>query len=255
MCNVNSFRFLHWNILKLHKTATNKISHIKKVSDVISTLNPNIASLCEVSNLEELEIIAKLQKTRFTSHFVKSTDTRTGQNCGLITTFKPIVEPHIFSKKISKHFVSQFSIGKIKFALIGCHLISNPQSETNVKQRELQAFELKLQVDSLVDSGFEVILAGDINDFDNNIKDTSSSRSISNVVDIIKCNNNLMTISNFIRKSNRYTFQFEGNNVMLDHIFVTPRMHKLIKNVKIHHIKEKTIDDSDHDPIIIDFNV
>lgn len=251
MSYAKSFRFLHWNILKLQKTATNKASHLSRISNVIETLKPNIATLCEVGNAEELDVIN--QKHKFHSNFVKSTDTRTGQNCAMLSTFVPTIKPHIFSKHISKHFMTQFMFGQLKIAVISCHLLSNPQHELNIAQRENQARELKYMTDKLIACDVEVLLAGDINDFDNDVKDASESRSISNVVNIIKGNNCLITVGSFVKPKYRYTYTYEGNNVMLDHVFVTPKLLKLIKNVKIYHIKEKTVDDSDHDPFIVDF--
>lgn len=256
MGHINSFRFVYWNILKLHKNATNKQLHDERIANVICRLKPNIVSLCEVSDKEQLDYIGEKISTsrrKFSSYFVKSTDTRTCQNTGLLTTIKPIITPFVFSKHISKHYMAQFRFGQLNFALISCHLLANPQSEHTIVQRERQARELKLKIDSLVNSGCDVLLAGDLNDFDNDVQDASSSKSISNVLSIIKDNNALRNINNLIRQNDRYTYTYERNNVMIDHVLVTKGLYNAIKKISIHHIKEKTINDSDHDPIVVDF--
>lgn len=257
MTNVKSLRFLYWNILKLQNNAPNKQSHNKLIAEVIFKLKPNIVSLCEVSDKEQLDYIKTQTSTYnhiFSSHFVKSTDTRTYQNTGLLTTIVPTVVPYVFSKHISKHYVAQFKIEKLNIALISCHLISNPQCEIKMQQREKQAHELKIKVESLIESGYEVLLAGDLNDFDNDVRDASSSKSMTNVLSIIKMNGLIKTTNNLIKHKDRYTYTYENKNIMIDHVLMTNGLYKLIKKVSIHHIKEKTIDDSDHDPIIIDFS-
>jgi len=248
MIHTASLRVLHWNILKLRKTATNHISHIENISKTISHFDPTICSLCEISNSEQLEKINLKYK-----YFVKSRDVTTGQNCAMLSNIEPIIKPHIFSKHISKHYLSVFQMGKIKIAMIGCHLYAKPHLEENIKKRELQATELENKIKLLIDTNHQIILAGDINDYDDYICDASNSKPISNVVNIIKSNGKLLNVCNKIEQSNRYTYTFNNNNILIDHVFVTPLLYDLINNVKIHHIKNKINDDSDHNPMIIDF--
>lgn len=245
---VNSFRFLHWNILKLHKNAKNYDSHTQKISQTVKFLSPNISSLCEITNFNQLKTFDFQYK-----YFVKSKDTKTGQNCALISSIKPDINPYMFSNKISKHFISYFTIFNVKIALIGCHLLANPQSMHINNQREKQALVLQTKIKSLIQNNYEILLAGDINDFDNDICDASFSKSYSNVIEIIKNNGNLINLSKKLQQKDRYTYNFNNKNVMIDHIFTTQKLYNKIKHVDIYHIKEKTIDDSDHDPIIVDF--
>ncbi len=248
-----SFKFVHWNILKLPKYKNNNFEHDDNISKILNKLKPSIVSLCEVTNYDQLYNISKGMHNMI-PYFVKSLDTHTEQNCGILSKFIPFHFPSKFTKRVSKHCITKYIFGNMKIAIISCHLLANPHSEFILQQRQLQAIELKSKINSLIYDGHEVILAGDLNDFDNNIRDANNSKSITKVLEILK-EKNMINTDFLIDKQNRHTFTFNNKNVMLDHILVTPALLKSITNINIERVRNRSIDDSDHDPIIIEFDL
>lgn len=254
-------RVLHWNIQKLNRIGVEKQLHLENIAITIKKYSPNIVNLCEVSDYEQLESIKNIASTidrKYLAYFVKGTDTRTNQNTCLLTTLNPIISPHTFTKEISKHYSASFKIGCTTLSIIGCHLIANPSCELRMTKRENQARKLRVEIDSLIASGHEVLIAGDLNDFDNDVKDANFSNSISNVLDIIK-GKSFKTANELVNHKERYTYYYEGKNMMLDHILVSNKLFQKVKSVKIDHLRDNLfgnlVSNSDHDPIIIDFHI
>ena len=243
--------------MKLNKHAKNKEDHLNCIIKSINQMTPDIISMCELSNKDELDYIKyKLNNNdkKYFSYFIKSNDTHTEQNNSLISLVEPTITPHTFSNKISKHYTTTFDFQKVKLSLVSCHLLAFPNKIERIKQREDQAKILSCHVNNLVKNNHEVILAGDLNDTDNDVQDTNMSKSMSNVLDIIK-GNILTNTNNKIKQCNRYTYIHNNKKIMLDHVLVTTKLYNSIKKVSIKHIKNKSQDDSDHDPIMVDFNI
>ena len=119
------------------------------------------------------------------------------------------------------------------------------------------------------------MIVGDLNDFDNEILDVNNNVPTSKVLDILKGNEGnyknkykLFSVSNRILKQNRVSEVFDKNNTcyesMIDHILLSKNLFKHIKNVSIYNDFEHNCTDkinfkgyfnSDHNPIVIDFQI
>ena len=121
--------------------------------------------------------------------------------------------------------------------------------------------------------GYEIILIGDINDYDAEILDLNSNKPTSRVLDIMKGLEGqqkgtylLTNIAYRIEQNERYSEWWDSDNncntsmqtdlSMIDHILVTPEINKKIINAYIYHGYKEFCGklDSDHWPVVIDFN-
>jgi exonuclease III len=250
--SIMSLRLCHFNIQKLY--SGDIMQHRNKICSVIKKINPHILSLCEVTNLDELNEIGTKTNPNYYPYFVQSKDTKMCQNTGLLTTINPTIAPYSFTNNVAKHFATTLVIGKIKLALVSAHLTAFPLNPKKIKIRERQAYALKTKIDELIDLGNEVILTGDLNDFDGDILDNNGNDPMSNVLNILK-GNNLISTSEKLPRCKRYTYNHLGNKEMIDHVLVTPKLYKMIDSVNVFHQEKKSIHDSDHDPLIVDFNL
>ena len=109
----------------------------------------------------------------------------------------------------------------------------------------------------------EVIVLGDLNDFDGSVLDMNSNKPTSTVLEILKVNGGLTSVAEKIDQQERYTEWYDENNncvaspneySMIDHILVTPLIYSRITNAFIYHGYEEKCNtyQSDHFPVIID---
>ena len=223
---------------------------------------------------------------------IVGTDTSTGQNVGMLTLIDPIINLFRTETKysypisgsqcnyvgtgttgVSKHYITKFEMNGLKIAMISAHLLAYPTDSSRCSAREAQAQVLQEQIAGFIVEGLEVILLGDLNDFDNLIPDVNSNIPISKVLDILKGNAGLYSgeyelksISDKIPQSQRYSEYWDANSdcvvqpnefAMIDHILLTPNLYNLVTNAFSYHMYphscDKTTYNSDHDPVVIDF--
>lgn len=246
-----SLRLVHWNIQMLKSHDKRKPHHVDLICKKLINLNPNIASLCEVSDEDELMYIKNKINPSFYQYFTKGHDL-TRQNIGLITSVKPTVLPYVLDTSvIPKHSICGFNINGIDMQLISVHFLANPQNKARSSVRELQARTLSSVIEKL-SLHSEIIVAGDLNDFDPDVLDCNKNLPISNVLRIVK-GNNMLNTNLKLTSEQRYTYIYKQNKVMIDHILMTPKLFSMVKKVNVYRSGIKSINDSDHDPIVIDF--
>ena len=275
-----------WHTLEDAKT------HMTYISNTIKTLQPDIINFCEVEGCDELNELKDQLGTSYNAYLKKGTDTGTGQNVGMLTRIDPIVSLYRSEEKIaypiantkcgatdatgtsgvSKHYITEFNLFGLNVALIGAHLLAIPTDPSRCVQREAQAQVLQNIVYAYVQKGYEIILLGDMNDYDAEIEDINSFKPTSRVLDIIKGldgqQKNAYTLTNVayrIDQQERYSDWWDSDNncntsslndlSMIDHVLVTPEIDKLIINAYIYHGYKEYCGkwDSDHYPVIIDF--
>ena len=157
-----------------------------------------------------------------------------------------------------------------KISLISFHLIAYPMDPNRCAKREAQAKIIEQSIITEIEKGNEVIVMGDFNDYDNEINDANNDKPISQVLDIIKSNQNdkykLYNIAKQIPQEERFTNWWDKNEncestkdefVLIDHVLVTSKLLPKISNVKIDHGYDEYCNklDSDHYPIIFDLTI
>lgn len=274
-------------------TLSDAETHMSYVVNVIQALQPDIINFCEIEGCDELNMLKDQLDVTYNPYLKKGTDTSTGQNVGMLTKIDPVVSLYRSEEKVaypisgtkcgttsasgttgvSKHYITEFKIGTMNVAMIGAHLLAIPTDPSRCVQREGQAQVLQNIVSSYIQRGYEVILLGDMNDYDAEVLDLNSDNPTSRVLDIMKGLDGqqkgtytLTNIATRISQSERYTDWWDSDNncntssqkdlSMIDHILVTAGINKKITNAYIYHGYKEYCGkwDSDHWPVIIDIN-
>jgi exonuclease III len=273
------------------KTIEDAKTHTSYVSNVIKELNPDIINFCEVEGCDELSyVVDELADSSYKYYLKKGTDTSTGQNVGFLTRIDPMVNLYRTEVKVnypipgsncgytgtgssgvSKHYITEFTFGGMKVALIAAHLIAIPTDTARCAQREAQAQVLQYVVSEYVAKGYEIILLGDMNDYDAEIKDMNSNMPKSHALDILKGLNGekkgsytLTNVAYKVAQNERYSDWYDSDNncatssnkdySMIDHILVTSNIDKKIVKVFMYHGYTEYCGkwNSDHYPVVID---
>lgn len=266
-------------------------THMDYVKKVFDTINPDIMNLCEVEGCDELNMLCS-NKT-YHPYLIFGKDTSTGQNVGLISRTKaltPIMrtDEHIDypisgstcgyngasgSQGVSKNYYIRFQIYDINVFIIGVHFLAVPTDVTRCAEREAQAQVIQNLIVNITTSYpmDEIIVIGDMNDYDGEILDLNSNKPLSSVLDILKGlkgkhagEYNLENAAILSEQSNRYSdwWDPDANCIstsnefsMIDHILVTPFLFSRIKKVDFYHAYDEYCGkyNSDHYPVIVDF--
>ncbi|MBE9007991.1 choice-of-anchor I family protein [Fortiea sp. LEGE XX443] len=113
-------------------------------------------------------------------------------------------------------------------------------------QRQQQAILVRDFVQEIlaIDPNANVIVLGDLNDFE-----------FSNPINTIE-SAGLTALVETLPENERYTFNFQGNSQVLDHILVSGNLLNKLDGYDIVHINSEFFDqDSDHDPSVARFNI
>ena len=268
-------------------------THMSYVANTIKTLQPDIINFCEVEGCDELNMLKELLDSTYNPYLKKGTDTGTGQNVGMLTRLDPLVSLYRSEEKVSypisgskcgnttasgttgvsKHYITEFKFGTMNVAMIGAHLLAIPTDPSRCVQREGQAQVIQNIVSSYIQKGYEVILIGDMNDYDAEVLDLNSDKPTSRVLDIMKGLDGqkkgtytLTNVATKIAQSERYSDWWDSDNncntssqkdlSMIDHVLVTSGINKKITNIYIYHGYKEYCGkwDSDHWPVVIDIN-
>lgn len=267
--------------------------HITAIAGVISDLNPDVINLCEVESCHELTDLLKeptLSSKGFNPYMVLGKDSATGQDVGMLTKLDPLEDlyrtenrvtyPIVGTKcnstytgtsGVSKHYITSFNVNGLRVAMIATHLLAFPDDQDRCVQREAQATVLAEVVQPYVDKGFEIIIIGDLNDFEDVAVDRNFNLPISKVASILKGAGqrwNLQNVALRIPQSERYTDWWDSNNdcvynlkevSSIDHILVSPGLVNRIADAFVSHTSFtqscKDFYFSDHWPVVVDFRV
>lgn len=276
------------------KTVDDAETHLSYVTSVLSDLNPDIINFCEVEGCDELNmVINSLGDYNLKPYLKKGTDTSTGQNVGLVTKIDPTIslyrtETRVSypipgskcnytgspgSSGVSKHYITEYKINGQNIAFIAAHLIAYPTDVSRCVQREAQAQVLQYVVSDYVSKKYEVILLGDMNDYDGETLDLNSDKPISLVLDILKGiegekkgQYSLTNVAARITQNERFSDWWDSDGScatssqkdysMIDHILVTPNINRKIINAYIYHGYKEYCGkwDSDHYPVVVDIS-
>ena len=274
------------------KTESDAQTHLSYVSNVLTDLDPDLVNFCEVEGCDELNLLIQNQTNMFKPYLKKGTDTSTGQNVGMITKVDPLVslyrtETRVSypvpgstcgytgspgSSGVSKHYITEYNFGGLKTAFIAAHLLAYPTDPARCAQREAQSQVLQYVIYDYVMKGYEIILLGDMNDFDAEILDINLDKPISKVLDILKGLDGewkgkytLTNVASRIVQNERFSDWWDSDNncdtssqkdySMIDHILVTSKINSKIINTYIYHEYREYCGkwNSDHYPVVVDF--
>ncbi|GGN58370.1 endonuclease [Streptomyces albiflavescens] len=118
-----------------------------------------------------------------------------------------------------------------------------PPTRSSETQRHNQATVVKSFVDQIlaVDASASVIVLGDLNDFE-----------FSQTADILTANNSLVDLPRTLTAAERYTYDFEGNSQVLDHILLSAGLAATAYGYDVVHVNsEFAAQLSDHDPQVV----
>jgi exonuclease III len=309
--NQNKFRFVQYNTEWLFvdycsssqcpgsgcpwENTTEAEIHLEYVSTVIYDLNPDIINICEVEGCDELTLLIGDKDTntnKYIPYLIKGTDTSTGQNVGILTKIDPIISLYRTEERVSypipnstcgytgspstsgvsKHYITEININYIPTAVIGTHLLAFPTDVQRCAQREAQAQVLQNVIIQYIKKGFEIILSGDLNDFDGEILDANNNKPLSSVLDIFKGfagtyknSYTLYSVNEYMKKSMIYSDWWDKNGdcvssstefSMIDHILVSKYLFDSIENVFVYQNYSEFCGtyNSDHYPLVVDFS-
>ena len=156
-----------------------------------------------------------------------------------------------------KPLVGEFSFQGQKIFVIGVHLNSKsgdtalyglyqPPRLDSERQRIQQANIIQRFVAQIqaLDPDALVVVAGDMNDFQ--FSEPLAALKGSNLTDVVE----------LLPAEEQYTYVYEGNSQVLDHILVTQPLQNLLSGIDIVHINAEFLasqQTSDHDPVLAYF--
>jgi predicted extracellular nuclease len=120
-----------------------------------------------------------------------------------------------------------------------------PPTRVSENQRHLQAQAVRGFVDQIraADSRAAVVLLGDLNDFE-----------FSQTADILVGDGYLTDLPRTLPAAERYSYVFEGNSQVLDHILISaPLTREFLQSDIVHINSEFTDQTSDHEPQVVRF--
>lgn len=254
-------------------------AHMRNVAEVIKRGSPDMVNLVEVEGLAALQHFnaTYLEGENYVAYLAQGADTFTGQDVGLLTRLDPIGDlvhddtegqSGEVNKSVSKNYFAKFQIGETKFAMIGLHFLARPYAHDRHKRRQAQADAMAKRARQLQSEGFEVIILGDVNDYDHEVLGRGGNAPITRVTAILKemgegDADNLINVAARLPQPERYTSFWDKNRdneidpdgeyTMIDHIFVSPALDALVTDV----VMDQTHDPrlvSDHFPVTVHFN-
>lgn len=270
-------------------TTAEQYTHLETIKTVLDKLNADTVHLCEVQSCTQLDEVRPTDD--YVSYMIQGNDTYTGQNVGLLTKIDPVesitrTEERVAypledskcgytgeagTEGVAKHMITRFVIQNVSIYLIGAHLLSNPNDPTACAKREAQAQVLQTKINDLIRKGHEVVVIGDMNDFDGVFKDVNNHIPNSRVLEMLKgdddetpTNYTLYTVADKILQNARYTEWYDeisdcvvetSEFSMLDHILVSKNLWNRIDTVVFDHIYREGCDtyQSDHYPVSVTF--
>lgn len=286
---------------------SNATTHLSAVADILRTLNPDLVSLCEVEGISQLEQLndaiqegkdgkewEEKENEGYNSYLIPGNDTSTGQNVGLLVTkpYSPSIQLVRTEQRasypideigkiqcgatddmtgtvgVSKHYITEFQLGSVPVVLVGAHLLAYPTDPARCVEREAQAKILQQVMVSALQEGKEIILLGDLNDYDEDVLDVEENRPTSRVLDILKgkitffnFSYSLVSVLDNLSSLERYSDWYstdclDNHYSLIDHVLVSPNLATKVANAFIYHGYEEYCGKwvSDHYPVVVDFN-
>jgi len=260
-------------------------AHLTDVASYLESVGPDFISLAEIEDDVMLGRLNEMLGDEYHPVFVQGTDDYTGQDVAGLSRFPilesgrsdarvryPIPESRLRApqglEEVYKHFWATIEIGGETITLIGLHLLAYPDDLPRVVRREAQASIIRDLARRFLDAGHEVVVLGDVNDFDAGVRDAAGNEPRSCVDRLLKDidpdreGDELVNVCERLGQAERYTYWYDRNrngidegdeeHSQIDHIFVSQGLIPYLVDVRIDHAYQAgTV--SDHWPVIAKF--
>lgn len=161
----------------------------------------------------------------------------------------------------SHYYRTEFHFWGMRVALFGLNLPGPPHDPSACSRREAQAKVVQERVQVERAAGLEVVVLGDLNDFDGTYPDLNSHVSRSRVLDLLQDldgdgEDDLRNVASLMDASERYSSWedlADANGVLngiddgaserfqMDHILMSPRLFEHVHDVYIDHSSDATM--------------
>ena len=221
-------------------TAEQYESKAKAIAELINTHEANIVGLVEVENRAVLETVRSnlTSPDDWSIAFDEGRDTYTGQDVAILTTFR-ITPGSVtnFPEEREVFFVGDEERDVNPSKILGAELKSNAESfyvlithlisrrSQNDAKRLAQATVVRRQAVKAMIDGKNVIVMGDMND-------TPGTPVINRLRGFDDIWGDLLQTANAVEPSERYTYVYEGQKNLLDHVLISPSLRNEFRNVE-----------------------
>ncbi len=260
-------------------------AHLADVASYLASVDPDFISLAEIEDRSMLDRLNEKLGDGYRPIFVQGTDGETGQDVAALSRYPvtetgrsdvwvryPIPESSLRgpmgSEAVYKHYWATAEVGGRTIALIGLHLLAYPDELQRAVRREAQASIIGDLAKGFLDAGHEVIVLGDVNDFDADVCDAAGNEPRTCVgrllkdVDPDRDGDELVNVCDRLEQRERYTYWYDRNrngiddgdeeHSQIDHIYASHGLIPYLTDVRIDHSYEaRTV--SDHWPVIATF--
>jgi len=263
-------------------------AHLTDVADYLWTIDADFIAIEEIESADMLHRLNEKLGGGYHEIFVQGTDDHTGQDVAGLSRF-PILDmgrsndtqrypipasrfrAPLGKEDVAKHFWATTKVGNETITFIALHLLAYPDDLERIVRREAQALIIQNLAKGFLDSGHEVVILGDVNDFDSVVFDAADNQPRSCVDALFKDidpdveGDELVNAAEFIPQAERYTYWYDENrngiddgpdeHSMIDHVYVSRGLADYIVDVRIDHNGYEARTVSDHWPVIVDFNL
>ena len=262
--------------------------HLTDVANYLSTVDADFIAIAEIESADMLHRLNEKLGGQYHEIFVQGTDDYTGQDVAGLSRFPvsamgrsdetqrhPIPDSRfrapMGTEDVAKHFWATTEIGDETVTFIALHLLAYPDDLERVVRREAQALIIQNLAKGFLDQGHEVVILGDVNDFDSVICDAADNQPKSCVdqlfrdIDPDSEGDEMFNAAESIPQAERYTYWYDENqngiddgpeeHLMIDHMYVTQDLADAIMDARIDHDGYEARTVSDHWPIIVDFSL
>ena len=259
--------------------------HLSDVAAYLAAIAPGFISLAEIEDAAMLDRLNEKLGGEYHAIFVQGTDDYTGQDVAALSRFQvvesgrsdatvhyPVPESRLRAPQgvegAAKHFWATTEIAGMPVTLIGVHLLAYPDDLQRVTRREAQASVIRDLAKEFLDAGHEIIILGDVNDFDGEVCDAAGNEPRTCVDRLLKDidpdreGDELINVCARLEPCDRYSYWYDrnGNGIddsdeehsQIDHMFVSRGLEPYLVDVRIDRSYEaRTV--SDHWPIVATF--
>jgi len=255
------------------------------VADFLVKVNADIVTLVEVLDCMVLQcLIDAMGDPSYKPFLIPGGDSATDQNVGIFSGVGPInalfrdeqratiysvdstcgnLPEESYESGVSKHFIARFNIAGLgQISLIGAHLLAFPTTPDRCIRREAQATVLRNIAQNERNLGRQVVILGDINDYDVDVLDASDSVPTSRVSNFLKYDDSgrkimYSVVESVTQQPSRYSSWWDQDNdcivedgelTLIDHLLISPLLNSRLLTVQLYNtvIEECDSLESDH---------
>jgi predicted extracellular nuclease len=262
--------------------------HLEAVAKALRPLNADYVSLAEVEDADMLSRLNALLGGTYIPIFVQGTDTATGQDVAALSALAPQQPPRRTDERVafpvpgsllncgagtmgvSKNYWADFDLHGTPITIIGAHFRAYPNCCDCSIKREAQAAVIANLAREALSRGREVVVLGDLNDFDGAAPDAAGNRPSSQVLAILKNldptveGDELVNVCAALPQEERYSdwYDRDGDAIddgklehsQIDFILVSRGLSERVAFVTIAH-NTPAGDVSDHWPVVLDLSL